>query len=218
MSLQLPSHSSERSTVCCGATHTGIRSIKGDLWIWGDNRCGQVTGLSPLPPDSEHSSDEGEPSQKKLQQTESGPEAVSSPINALAPRAAASAPSLKKMSGTILSTMSMGLALGVGSTTGNQSVQRRNSNLKKAKKEDSKKLLQLSPGETIAKIVLGAQHTVILTSRGAIWGWGDNTCGQLGDGFYHRHHHHHHRHSTTDPSAVLHSRHHSHKHIQILSP
>ena len=110
-------HSSERSTVCCGATHTGIRSIKGDLWIWGDNRCGQVTGLSPLPPDSEHSSDEGEPSQKKLQQTESGPEAVSSPINALAPRAAASAPSLKKMSGTILSTMSMGLALGVGSTT-----------------------------------------------------------------------------------------------------
>ena len=53
-------HSQDRASVCCGASHTGIRSVRGDVWIWGNNRHGQVTGIPPAPPKSVGDSDSGE--------------------------------------------------------------------------------------------------------------------------------------------------------------
>ena len=40
----------------------------------------------------------------------------------------------------------------------------------------------LFPGETVAKVSLGGSHSSAITSTGRIFTWGNNTCGQLGDG------------------------------------
>ena len=222
-------HSKEVPSVHCGDTHTGICTVRGDLWMWGNNEYGQVTGLPPFAErDFDNERKDGDSSDNSLDASDSegtepeigrrkhireskecGPKSVQSPMNAMAPRAAASAPSLKKMSTTVLSTMSMGLSLGIGTSSNAKSARKRASDLAKAKKGDSMPLLSLSSGETISKLALGKRHTLILTSHGAVYGWGDTSWGQLGDGFYHKHHHHHH---LGHSDHISHHDHHSHHH------
>ena len=46
----------------------------------------------------------------------------------------------------------------------------------------SPSLVTLPPLTTITKISAGARHVLALTACGEIWGWGDNSKGQLGPG------------------------------------
>ena len=46
----------------------------------------------------------------------------------------------------------------------------------------SPSLVTLPPLTTITKITAGARHVLALTACGEIWGWGDNSKGQLGPG------------------------------------
>jgi alpha-tubulin suppressor-like RCC1 family protein len=38
------------------------------------------------------------------------------------------------------------------------------------------------PGETVVSVAAGFYHSVALGSQGSVWTWGDNSCGQIGDG------------------------------------
>ena len=46
----------------------------------------------------------------------------------------------------------------------------------------SPSLLTLPPLTTITKVAVGARHALALTACGEVWGWGDNSKGQLGPG------------------------------------
>ena len=46
----------------------------------------------------------------------------------------------------------------------------------------SPSLLSLPPLTTITKVAAGARHALALTACGEVWGWGDNSKGQLGPG------------------------------------
>merc|ERR1719239_741023 len=46
----------------------------------------------------------------------------------------------------------------------------------------SPSLLSLPPLTTVTKVAAGARHALALTASGEVWGWGDNSKGQLGPG------------------------------------
>ena len=46
----------------------------------------------------------------------------------------------------------------------------------------SPSLLSLPPLTTITRVAAGARHALALTACGEVWGWGDNSKGQLGQG------------------------------------
>ena len=170
VSLQSTSRNGkDRPIVSCGNYHSGICSVRGDVWMWGDNKYGQVYGL--------RHEDDG-----------ITPELCLSPINAMFPAAKSDGPSMRKTSMLIKSKM-MTTKILTGAGASAIDLEKR-----RTKKVDTIPLLTLVPGEVIIKLITGTRHTVVMTSHGALWGWGDDSYGQLGDGNHHKHHHHHHHH------------------------
>ena len=100
VSLQSTSRNGkDRPIVSCGEYHSGICSVRGDVWMWGDNKYGQVYGLRP-------------------EDDSTIPEIVASPINAMFPASKASGPSLKRTS-LLIKAKVQTIALLTGATSEN---------------------------------------------------------------------------------------------------